>query len=574
MTMDENRFDDATSDEAASDDGPAVDDGDVAGDGFGQALAQLGAAVARRPWLALPAAGRLAADVAAATAAAVRVALGGSADPVVPPPPKDRRFSDRAWKNNPVFYGTEQAYLAWSRFMRDLARRVDLEEPTAQKAEFAVGALVDALAPTNFLPTNPAALRKAFETRGESLLDGLRNFVDDMTENGGRPKQVDTSDLQVGRDLAVTPGKVVFRNDLMELIQYAPQTEDVFEVPLLLSPPWINKYYIMDLAPGRSFVEWAVQQGHTVFTISYRNPDESMRDVSMDEYLLKGLGRAVEVVREITGADQVNLAGLCVGGTLAVMLLAYLAEEEKQPVRSVTLLNTLIDFSEPGPLRAFTDARTVERLERKMAEQGYLEGSEMAATFDSLRANDLIWNYVSSGWLMGEPAPAFDILAWNSDATRIAETTHSFYLRSCYLENQLAQGKMTVADRRLDLDEIETDTYILAAQEDHITPWKSSYKTTGLIPSGLKFVLTSSGHIAGVVNPPSRKRCYWTNDDLPEDPDEWLAAATEHTGSWWGDWTEWIGARAGERRQPPPRGSATHRAIADAPGTYVRSDEV
>jgi polyhydroxyalkanoate synthase len=554
-----NRFDDAT-----------VEDGEVAGEGFGQALAQLGAAVARRPWLALPAAGRLAADVVATTAATARVALGESADPVVPPSPKDRRFSDPAWKTNPWFFGTGQAYLAWSRFMRDLAQRVDLEEPTAQKAEFAVGAVVDALAPTNFLPTNPAALRKAYETRGGSLLDGLRNFVDDLTENGGRPRQVDTSQVQVGRDLAVTPGKVIFRNDLMELIQYAPQTDEVFEVPLLLSPPWINKYYIMDLAPDRSFVEWAVKQGHTVFAISYRNPDESMRDVSMDDYLLNGLGRAVEAVREITGADEVNLAGLCVGGTLAVMLLAYLAEEEERTVRSVTLLNTLIDFSEPGPLKAFTDPATVERLERRMAEQGYLEGSEMAATFDSLRANDLIWNYVASGWLMGEAAPAFDILAWNSDATRLAEATHSFYLRSCYLENQLAQGKMTVAGRRLDLDQIEADTYILAASEDHITPWKSSYATTGLLPSRLRFVLSSSGHIAGVVNPPSPKRRYWTNVDLPEDPEEWLAAATEHTGSWWGDWCEWMATRAGVRRSPPPMGSTAHPVLSDAPGLYVK----
>ena len=555
-------------------DDPGVDDlvvPDPLQDGFGRALARLGLAVARNPGRFLPAATEFAANVVAAGANAATLALGGEGRAVVAADPKDRRFSDPAWEENPWFLGNGQAYLAWSLFMRQLVEHSQLEPPTAVKARFAVGAMVDALAPTNFLPTNPAALRKALDTGGESLLSGVCNFFTDVAENGGKPRQVDRSAFRMGEDLAATPGSVVFRNELMELIQYAPQTETVFEVPLLLSPPWINRYYIMDLAPGRSFVEWAVSQGHTVFAISYLNPDESMRHVALDDYLLHGLGTAIDVVRSITGADEVNVTGLCVGGTLAVMLLAYLAHAGKRRVRSVTLLNTLIDFSDPGPLGAFTDAKTVEGIEQRMAEHGFLEATEMASTFDFLRANDLIWNYVASGWLMGEDPPAFDILAWNADATRISEATHSFYLRSCYLENQLAASRMSLGGRQLRLDEIDGDAYILAASEDHITPWRSSYATTGLLPTRTRFVLSSSGHIAGVVNPPSPKRHYLTNEDLPEDSEEWLAGATKHTGSWWGDWADWIATRAGERRSPPSLGTPAHPPLCPAPGTYVTS---
>ncbi|MCA1835916.1 MAG: alpha/beta fold hydrolase, partial [Actinobacteria bacterium] len=347
-----------------------------------------------------------------------------------------------------------------------------------------------------------------------------------------------------------------------------PQTESVFEVPLLLSPPWINRYYIMDLAPGRSFAEWAVSHGHTTFAISYRNPDESMRGVGLDDYMLKGLGAAVDAVCEITGAKQTNVAGLCVGGTLTVVLLAYLAQSGDDRVASATLLNTLVDFSQPGQLGAFTDAEAVGRVERQMAEPGFLDGETMAKTFDSLRANDLIWNYVGSSWLMGEPPPAFDILAWNADSTRLPEAAHSSYLHSFYLENQLARGTMTMAGKRLRLDDIAADVYVLAAEGDHITPWKSSYATTGLIPSLDRFVLSSAGHIAGIVNPPGPKRRHWINEDTPDAPEEWLAGAVEQPGSWWGDWADWIEARAGGRRAPHALGSTAHPVLADAPGSY------
>ena len=356
---------------------------------------------------------------------------------VVASEPGDRRFRDPAWTSSTLASpGCGSAYLAWGAYLHELVDAAGLDPATTGKARFAVGVLVDAMAPTNFLWTNPAALRQAFETGGRSVLAGLANFLRDVETNGGRPRQVDASAFRVGENLAATPGKVVFRNDLMELIQYAPQTETVHEVPLLLSPPWINKYYIMDLAPGRSFVEWAVAQGHTVFAISYRNPDESMRDVALDDYLLRGPYDALDVIADITGADEVNVVGLCLGGTLTTMLLAHMAaaaDRTRVRVRSATLLNTLVDFSEPGPMGQFLDRASVERLSEKMLARGYLEASEMSAMFDLLRPRDLIWNYVESGWLMGEPPPAFDILAWNArrhpDAGRHALVLPALLLR-------------------------------------------------------------------------------------------------------------------------------------------------
>jgi polyhydroxyalkanoate synthase len=549
---------------------------------FGLALAELGAEIARNPERAINAWADFSADLAAAASDTLDKAVitGDQRPPSLTPDPKDRRFRDPSWVENPWFFGQRQAYLAWSRFMHNLGGAADLDERTAQKAAFAVNMIVDALAPTNFAASNPEAIRKAFETDGESLRRGLENLLDDMTSNNGRPRQVDASSFELGVNLAATPGRVVFRNDLMELIQYSPRTETVHEVPLLLCPPWINKYYVMDLAPGRSFAEWAVDHGHTTFAISWRNPDadHSMSATSLDDYLFRGLATAVDVVREICGVPQVNIAGLCVGGTLSVMLLAWQAQMERTqteaaaglpPVRSLTLLNTLVDFSEPGALAAFTDLDCIERLEKAMGERGYLDGAEMAGTFDALRPNDLIWNYVAGNWLMGQTPPAFDILAWNADSTRIPAATHSAYLRSFYLENRLATGRMTIGGRLLSLDDIESEVYVLAASEDHITPWKSSYATVGLLPSPIRFVLSSAGHIAGIVNPPGPKRVHWTNDDLPLDPDAWRAGSTENPGTWWNDWAAWIETRAGERRQAPRTGSDAHPAIGIAPGTYV-----
>ncbi|MDQ6618062.1 MAG: alpha/beta fold hydrolase [Actinomycetota bacterium] len=538
---------------------------------LGVTLAKLPAGVARHPAEAWRAGARYLNALSAGMAGAAARVVGAQPPAELRPAARDRRFADPAWDRNPFYFASGQAYLAWARCMRELTSAGVTGGTAAEqeKTAFAVGLMVDALAPTNFLLSNPAALRKALKTRGGSVLKGQLNFLRDVVSNGGMPSQVDRSGFEVGRNMACTPGKVVFRNDLMELIQYEPQTKTVFSVPLLLSPPWINKYYIMDLAPKRSFVEWAVQHGHTVFAISYRNPDESMRNVALDDYLIQGPREAIDVVRDITGAPQVNLVGLCLGGSLTVMLLAYLADTCDDRVRSASLLNTLVDFSQPGPLGVFTDATTIERLERKMAKRGFLEESDMANTFNALRNNELIWNYVASNWLMGEKPPAFDILAWNGDSTRMPAAMHSFYLRSCYLKNELAEDKMVLAGVKLHLGDIPAETYIVAAVEDHIAPWRSSYATTKLLRGPARFVLTSSGHIAGIVNPPGPKARHWVNDDVSGDADTWRGGATEHAGSWWEDWAVWIKTRAGKRVRSPSMGNATYPVLGDAPGTYV-----
>ena len=438
------------------------------------------------------------------------------------------------------------------------------------KAALAAGFLLDAAAPTNFLATNPAALKLALETAGASVAAGAGHFADDLLNNGGRPRQVDTRPFTIGENLAATPGQVVFRNELMELIQYAPQTPNVRAVPVLASPPWINKYYVMDLAPGRSFLEWAVQHERTVFAISYRNPGASMSGVTLDDYLIHGPGEAMDVIAEITGAPRTDIIGLCLGGALTAMLAAYLAEKGDDRIGSITLLNTLLDYSEPGVLGAFTDEKTVSRLERQMAAEGVLEGSQMAGTFDLLRANDLIFNYVVSSWLMGQDPPAFDILAWNGDSTRMPAAMHSFYLRSLYMRNELVAGELELAGQRLSLSSVTSDTYAVGAINDHIVPWHGSYKTGGLLGGEVRYVLSSGGHIAGIVNPPGPKAWYEAGDYAGASPDTWRAAASKHKGSWWEDWTAWSDVRAGAHVKPPPLGSKRHPALGDAPGEYVR----
>jgi polyhydroxyalkanoate synthase subunit PhaC len=483
---------------------------------------------------------------------------------------RDKRFADAAWRENPAFFAVALAYLAAVQLADDLLTAGRGDSVSDAKARLASDLVLAALAPTNYLVTNPAALKRAFDTGGASVVAGARNFIDDLRNNKGRPRQVDTRPFEIGRNMAATPGKVVFRNDLMELIQYAPQTSQVRSVPMLASPPWINKYYIMDLAPGRSFLEWAVQHERTVFAISYRNPDPSTSGVTLDDYLVDGPRTALDVITDITGAAKVDIVGLCLGGALTGMLAAYLAHTGDQRLGSITLLNTLLDYSEPGVLGAFTDELTVSRLERKMKEHGVLEGSEMAATFDALRPNDLIFNYVVSNWLLGQDPPAFDILAWNSDNTRMPAAMHAFYLRSLYLRNELARGLLEVKGQRLSLADVKSDTYVVGAINDHIVPWPASYKTTRLMGGEVRYVLSSGGHIAGIVNPPGPKAWYEeAKPPYPVNAAQWRAAAAHHSGSWWEDWTRWAGRRAGRRTDPPPMGSERYPAIADAPGSYV-----
>jgi polyhydroxyalkanoate synthase subunit PhaC len=496
--------------------------------------------------------------------------LGSAMAPPVPADPADRRFADPFWDHNPAYFALRQGYLAARLLGEDLLRAGRGDPLTDRKAALAVGLAFDALAPTNFLATNPAALRRAFETGGASVLAGARNLADDLVRNGGRPRQVDTSAFELGRNLAATPGQVVFRNDLMELIQYAPQTSLVRGVPLLASPPWINKYYVMDLAPGRSFVEWAVQHQRTVFAISYRNPDASMSGVTLDDYLIHGPRTALDVIGDITGSATTDIVGLCLGGALTAMLAAYLAATGDRRVGSLTLLNTLLDYSEPGVLGAFCDEQTVSRLEQAMARTGVMDGTTMALTFDALRANDLIFNYVVSNWLMGQDPPAFDILAWNADSTRLPAAMHSFYLRSLYQRNELARGDLELGGRLLSLADVTSDTYVVGAVNDHIVPWPSSYRAAGLLGGSVRYVLSNGGHIAGIVNPPGPRSWYEAGEHYPEKAEGWRDAAQRHAGSWWEDWAAWADARAGELGPPPPMGSDRYPALGEAPGDYVR----
>lgn len=510
-------------------------------------------------------------DLAQAGAVSMMRAFGMPADGPAERDRSDKRFADPAWEGNAALYLLRQQQLLLERYTAELVAAASMDEATRRKAAFVVKQLVDAVAPTNFLPTNPAALKRAFDTGGLSLARGARNFVSDLVTNGGMPRQVAPGRFTVGKDLAATPGKVVFRNRLMELIQYAPQTDTVHEIPLLLSPPWINKYYMMDLAPKRSLAEWAVQHGHTVFTISYRNPDATMRDIRLDDYLIDGPQIALDVIQDITGSPEANLLGLCLGGTLTMATLAYLNAVGDRRVRTATLLNTLVDFTEPGQLGIFTDESTVARLEKQMAKTGFLKSENMRSTFDLLRSNDLIWGPAVNNWLLGEQPPVFDLLAWNDDSTRMPADMHSFYLRSCYLENQLARGVMELAGQRLDLSTVTQDQYFVSAEQDHIAPWRSVYKGARLTKGEVRFVLSNSGHIAGVVNPPNPKsRFYASADgDLPADVEIWRQRAREHRSSWWEDWVPWMAERSGDQRTPPQFGSDTYPVLEEAPGTYV-----
>jgi polyhydroxyalkanoate synthase len=543
-----------------------VDSGD-----FGKSLGAVLRRAAAHPGAVLSAQLRFASRLAGIGPSAVGRWFGSESAPPVEVG-KDRRFSDPAWEDNPGFFALRQSYLAALRLAEDLleAGRASGDDLSNAKAEMMTRLIFDTLAPTNFLLTNPAALKRAFETAGASLVAGSRHFVDDLLHNGGRPRQVDTRPFELGKNLAATPGKVVFRNDLMELIQYAPQSENVHAVPLLASPPWINKYYVMDLAPGRSFLEWAVRHNRTVFAISYRNPDATMQNVSLDDYLIQGPQAALDVITDITGAPTVDIVGLCLGGALTAMTAAYLAETGETRIASITLLNTLLDYSDPGALGMFTDEKTVANLEKQMQAKGFLEGSNMATTFDLLRANDLIFNYVVSNWLMGQEPPAFDILAWNADSTRMPAAMHSFYLRSLYLKNQLAKGELEIAGLRLELSEVKSDAYLVGAINDHIVPWQGSYRGTQLLAGEVRYVLTSGGHIAGIVNPPNPKAWFEVGDATPESVSSWREGVTRHSGSWWEDWAQWGAQRAGELGPPPPMGSDRYPAIDNAPGNYIR----
>jgi len=539
---------------------------------FAQALGQAAFRSGAHPVRLTSVGLRFAARMAALGPQTLAVAMGG-APPAATGVLPDRRFADAAWDEHPAFFALREVYLAACAWGEAVVAAGSPGSDSQSKAALAGRFVGAALSPTNFLLTNPAALRRAADTYGASLVAGTGNFFSDLTTNGGRPRQVDDSGFVMGKTLAATPGTVVFRNDLMELIQYAPQTRTVHAVPLLAIPPWINKYYVMDLAPGRSFLEWAVQHERTVFVVSYADADASLREVTMDDYLTRGVLAAIDVVTDITGSATVDLVGLCLGGAIAAMTTAYLAQSDPARVNTLTLLNTLLDYSDPGALGMFTDERSLARLEEQMARTGFLEDDQMAGTFDALRPNDLIFNYVVSNWLLGRSPPAFDILAWNADGTRIPAHLHAFYLRSLYAENQLAEGKLELAGRRLDLADVTSDAYVVGAVNDHIVPWTASYQATRLLGGKVRYVLSNGGHIAGVVNPPSAKAWFEASDgtaqDAAQDAAQWRSSAGRHAQTWWQDWQVWAGGRAGPL-VPPAVTHPAHPAIGAAPGEYVR----
>src|ERR1700694_476774 len=484
----------------------------------------------------------------------------------------DKRFSDPAYQENPAYFLLAQQYLLFSQLVTELLDTAGASRTREAKARFAAKFLVDALAPTNTLAGNPAAIRKAFDTGGQSLGRGLKNLAHDLRHNGGWPSQGDSSGLEAGVNMAAPPGSVVYRSDLIELIQYSPQTPKTYAVPVLFCPPWINKFYIMDLAPGKRLIEWAVQHGHTCFAISYRNADKSMSELGFRDSLFQGPLDAVRVVRDITGAPAVNTVSVCLGGTLTALGLAHNAARGDESIKSATFLNTHTDFTQPGLLGTFTDEATVAGLEKQMLKTGFLDSATMARTFSALRPNDLIFQYVVNNWLLGNKPPSFDLLAWNEDSTRMPARMHSEYLRSCYLRNEFARGEFEIDGNRLDPGLVDIDTYVLAAVDDHIVPWTSGYKTTQLLGGKSRFVLSSSGHIAGIVNPPKPKAKHWVNDSLPADPHEWKADAHLVEATWWQDWTAWIAERGGEMIPAPDHlGSDDYPPIEKAPGSYVRA---
>ena len=487
---------------------------------------------------------------------------------------KDRRFKHSAWADKAIFEFIKDTYLIYADCVLSTVRGVQgLDDKTAHKVDFYTRQFIDAIAPSNFIATNPEILRATMDTGGENLLRGLGNMLDDLRRGKGRLaiSMTDLNSFRLGEDLAATPGKVIARNELMELIQYEPATSEVRRRPLLIVPPWINKFYILDLGPEKSFIKWAVTQGHTVFVISWVNPDERLAHKTFEDYMLEGPLWALDMIEQATGEREFNTIGYCLGGTLLATTLAYLSAKSDDRIKSATYFGTLVDFTEAGDLAVFIDEHQLSSLERQMEKRGYLDGHEMATSFNMLRANELIWSFVVNNYLLGrEPTPS-DLLHWNADSTRMPATMHAFYLRKMYHENQLVvPGGITLDGVPINLRLINTPTFVLATIEDHIAPWESAYAATQIYSGPVKFLLAASGHIAGVVSPPGSKYGHWENESLPETTQAWLDGATERESSWWPAWDRWVSAFAGGTVPSRRPGSGALKAIDDAPGIYVR----
>ena len=506
---------------------------------------------------------------------AVKRMAGQPAQPVATPDPRDKRFADPEWSQNQFFDFLKQAYLLAVKWADHMVKDAQGLDPlTQQKAEFYVRQIVNAIAPSNFVLTNPELLRETLASNAENLARGMEMLAEDIEAGGGELKirQTDPKLFEVGRNLAITPGKVIFENDLMQLIQYTPTTEMVLKRPILIVPPWINKFYVLDLSPEKSFIKWCVDNGLTVFVISWVNPDAHLAKKSFEHYMREGPLCALDVIKKATGESKVNAIGYCVGGTLLAVTLAHMAGKRDQRIGSATFFASQVDFAHSGDLKVFADEEQIAALERQMAERGYLDSRKMANSFNLMRSNDLIWPYVINNYFKGKEPMPFDLLYWNSDSTRMPAANHSFYLRNCYLQNNLSRGKMVIAGKTLDLSKVKIPIYNLATREDHIAPAKSVLLGSKFFGGPVRFVLTGSGHIAGVINPPGKNKYqYWTGGKpAGADLDKWLTKAKEHPGSWWPDWLEWIknhDATPVKARKP---GGGKLKPIEDAPGSYVK----
>ena len=507
-------------------------------------------------------------------AATLRRFQGAAAAPVAEPDRSDKRFSDAEWRDNPYFDFIKQAYVLTTRWADDLVKRADgLDPHERDKAQFYLRQLTAALSPSNFVATNPELLRMTLQESGENLVRGLKMMTEDIEAGKGnlRIRQSDARAFELGVNLAVTPGKVVFRNELIELLQYEPATPRVFKRPLLIVPPWINKFYILDLNPEKSFIRWAVAQGLTVFVISWVNPDERLAGKDFDAYMREGILAAIEAIEQATGEREIAAIGYCVGGTLLAATLAYMAAIGDERVASATFFTTQIDFTDAGDLKVFVDAEQLKDVDEKMAEHGYLDGAAMANAFNMLRPNDLIWSYYVNNYLKGKEPMPFDLLVWNSDSTRMPAANHRFYLRHCYLQNDLSNGRMVLGGETLDLKKVTIPVYELASREDHIAPARSVFTGAKCFGGPVRYVMAGSGHIAGVVNPPAKpKYQFWSDGPPAGDFESWVARANETPGSWWPDWIQWIAAQAPEKVPARKPGEGKLKALCDAPGDYVR----
>jgi len=500
--------------------------------------------------------------------------LGEEVEPVVVPEPGDNRFKDPDWSNGQFFDFWKQSYLITSRWAEDLTRNTEgVDEKTRKKALFYLNQMLAAFSPSNFPLTNPEVVRTTLATNAENLVQGMTHFVEDLGQSKDllRISQTDLSAFEIGRNLAVTPGKVVFQNELIQLIQYAPATEEVYARPLLIVPPWINKYYILDLVPEKSFVKWAVEQGFTVFLVSWVNPDARLAQKTFEDYMHEGILAAIDAVIRQTGSPKINALGYCVGGTLLAATLAYMAAKGDDRVVSASFLAAQVDFSEAGDLLVFIDDTQLKALEEMMAEQGYLDGSRMAAVFNMLRPRDLIWPYVVNNYLLGKKPFPFDLLFWNADSTRLPAANHAFYLREFYHLNRLAKGEMQLGGVKLDLSRVKIPVYELFTKEDHIAPALSVFRGSKLFGGPVRLTMAGSGHIAGVVNPPDRKKYQFWSNGPAANLQEWMATAAETAGSWWPDWASWLAAYSGPKVPAPDPSGGPLWAIEDAPGSYVKS---